>query len=353
MALAITSVTGKIANGKSIFVVGTDFGTTGPTIAVFDDFEKGTNGNAISTTAGSAQVNEWDVVQNPTYSTAQAHGGSLSCQFDFGDAYNYGGDRQLSVNTTGATKIYMSFWMLVPSDSYIPGVNTEDGGNWKFAMITGDPWAESDYVIVLEGDVGGDFQTPNPWYDATGLGETGYGVCSLQKGRWHRWEWHAVGSTSGAGVMQIWETNSGQARRSCGGDTDLTTLHSGDTWDYVDFPAYARIDETAINYHDDIYIATGDNCLARVEIGNNATYTSCTNLAVCTPTAWSGTGITLTARSGSFSTGTVYLFVVDKDGNASSGFSLVWNSTDAMGSRVSKFCGIETANISKINGVLT
>ena len=317
---SITGVTpSSFANGDSITISGSNFGSTGPTIVVFDDFEKGTNGNPISTLAGSATVNEWDAILYTTYSTAQAHSGTKSVRFNFGDAYNYGGDRQLSVNTTGSTRIYMSFWMLVPTGSYIPGVNTADGGNWKFALITGQPWPKSDYVVVLLGDVGGDYQAPNPWYDSSGLSITGYGTNTLAKNRWHRWEWYAVGSSASSGAMQTWETNSGNARHYIGGGTGLTTLHSDDTWDWVDFPAYARVDGTAINYYDDVYVATGDAAQARVEIGNNATYSNCTNLAIITPTSWSNTSITATVRTGSFSNGTAYLFVVDSSGNVSSG----------------------------------
>lgn len=44
-APAITGVGGTVSNGQTITISGTGFGSSGPTIAIFDDFEKGTNWN--------------------------------------------------------------------------------------------------------------------------------------------------------------------------------------------------------------------------------------------------------------------------------------------------------------------
>ncbi|MCD4683217.1 MAG: hypothetical protein K8R86_08045 [Bacteroidales bacterium] len=73
-------------------------------------------------------------------------------------------------------------------------------------------------------------------------------------------------------------------------------------------------------WYDDFYI---DNSWARVEIGDNASYDSCSLREIQIPTAWSsgGTSITATVNQGSFPTGEAYyLFVVDAKGVASAGY---------------------------------
>lgn len=103
MALAISKAIGKIANGKTVTVTGTDFGATGPTIILFDDFSGGTNGNYIG--AGEetdAVIGSWENLGDagtPThyskYSNAAAHSGSLCIAQDWGDSPSPdGGERE-------------------------------------------------------------------------------------------------------------------------------------------------------------------------------------------------------------------------------------------------------------------
>ena len=65
-------------------------------------------------------------------------------------------------------------------------------------------------------------------------------------------------------------------------------------------------------YYDDIYI---NNSWARVEIGDDPDYDSCTHREMQIPTAWSSDSVDITVNQGSFPDGaTAYLFVVDEDG---------------------------------------
>ena len=68
----------------------------------------------------------------------------------------------------------------------------------------------------------------------------------------------------------------------------------------------------ATYYFDDIYI---NNSWARVEIGDDPDYDSCTHREMQIPTAWSSDSVDITVNQGSFQNGTTaYLFVVDEDG---------------------------------------
>ena len=55
---SISSINGTVSNGQPVTISGSAFGSTGPIIAIFDDFEKGTNNNELSTLSNSAAVNQ-------------------------------------------------------------------------------------------------------------------------------------------------------------------------------------------------------------------------------------------------------------------------------------------------------
>lgn len=66
-------------------------------------------------------------------------------------------------------------------------------------------------------------------------------------------------------------------------------------------------------YYDDFYV---DNTWARVMIGNNSNFSSCTHREIQIPTEWDDGSITITGNRGSFDPcEAYYLFVVDADGN--------------------------------------
>lgn len=353
MALAISGVTGTISNGQSVTITGTDFGATGPTVVLFDDFEKGTNGNAVSTSANGAQVGSWGEKAGadyiPTYSTTEKHGGSNAMRLNF-TTQTVG----IKVDFSDTDRVYFSFWTYCPSTSQIPGTGETDGPNYKLVLVADDVDGEgtygSDFTYVVEGsDLPlGETQTPgwSAWYDSSGLYTGQWINTEWNKGEWHRFEGYLYGHTS-SGTAYLWETNASHARLLIDNASGVATKHAADMWNHFSFPGYARADAQGIHYHDDVYIATGTGALARVEIGNNATYANCTNLAVCTPTSWSDTSIAVTLRAGSFTTGTAYLFVVDANGNASGGYEVTLGNT--YGS--AKIFGISTGSLAKIDGV--
>lgn len=60
---------------------------------------------------------------------------------------------------------------------------------------------------------------------------------------------------------------------------------------------------------------------ARVVIGDASTLSACTNIEIQVPTVWSTTSVATSFNQGSFSNGeTAYVFVIDSDGVASTGF---------------------------------
>lgn len=326
----VTQVSGTLSNGQTIIITGSGFGNCGPTVVLFDDFEKGTNGNPISTTVGSAQTGQWTAVDeapnSPRYSTAYWHSGSKSF---LADQSTGDGGHWAVVHFSGSLFVYISYWVYLPPDKEVPGTGESLGPNWKLADIMGGNYLAGEYAsnwtagVILQ-DLplaSGAFQLPNPWHDTAGLSELGYGSTTWAKGRWHRFENFFAGGWSGNGIAQMWETNAANARTSLCDERNLNTIHPNDAWSWFRLHAYARQDTNGQCYYDDAYVATGPGARARVEIGNAPNYDDCTNLAIFIVASWSNAVIRGQVRAGSFSAGnSVYLFVIDSAGNVSPGY---------------------------------
>lgn len=336
----ITGANGAITDGSQITITGTGFGASGPNVVIFDDFEKGANGAAISTTPGSAAVNQWWEVESedaPRYSNSYAHSGSLSNLQAWDESPNaettFQSRADFGTHVTEGNGVYFSYWIYVPAGGHIPGA-ASDIPNWKIWTVYGRPFASdhsSPYVQTVGYDElpTGYFLCPDPWYDDAGrqfmdddwgLYDPGYCPLGMNKGQWHRMEAYLLAGSAANGALGTWELNATLPRRQLGYQTGLTTVHAGDYWDTIGMPAYGRggqhSNPLTKTYYDDIYVATGPAARARVEIGNAATYNASTNMTVLTPASWSASAITATVRQGSFVDGEqAYLYVTDAAGS--------------------------------------
>ena len=226
-------VSGTVSNGESITIAGTPFGSTGPTVVLFDDFEKGTNGNIISTSAGSAQVNEWSAVEsspdNPAYSNAFAHSGTLSMLSD--QASSWGGHWS-AVSFTASTRVFVSFWVYLGSSDEVPGTGEDDGPNWKLGDVDAgsieSPSSQYTVVVTLSDLPPDSFQCPRPWYGTSGLTDGGWCETTWVKGRWHRFDAYYIGSTGTSGADYVWEMDSATAYNNIWSQTGMTNLLSAD-----------------------------------------------------------------------------------------------------------------------------
>lgn len=331
-APAITGITGTVSNGQTITISGSGFGSTGPNVVFFDSFEKGTSGNHVYLTTNSADIAEWDGSEisggaDSTYSSSYAHSGTKSLFTDYATYWGSGPYiRYANVQNTG---LFVSFWTMVPTGKDVPGVGNVDGVNWKLFWV-GDfndafPWG-SDMAIECVGTADCSSSEGIAALDDGGAPARYAGITYtpyFTKGVWRRVTVAMKNATSGAYVWQQ-EVSSG-GYQIVDNQTSVVTAHSDDPWNMFAVPGFGRQGDNSAVYTDDVYVATGDGARARVEIGNNATYTSCTNLAIITPTSWSDNSITATVRSGSFTSGTAYLFVVDASGVPSTGTAITIN----------------------------
>lgn len=322
-APSISGVSGTVSNGNSITISGSAFGSTGPTVRLFDDFESGTNGALISTTGpnvgtfSSVWPNDAPDVEKPTYSTAAAFSGSKSMRIDFENGVGLTRNAVGILFPSPSSQVYLSFREWQPSGDNTPGEGTFDGTNWKqFWFEAHGPASQvSDFVDVILAD--GSHYTPGNDQSNTGVPECYHSDIAVEN-TWVRKDWYISHSTTTGGAMWQQEIGGGQHINDCN-RTGIKTTYSSHLTDHVQIPGYGRVTPNSVVHHDDLYVATGAGARARVEICNNATYSSATNCAISTPTAWGNTSITATVRAGSFTSGSAWLFVIDSAGVASAG----------------------------------
>ncbi len=310
-APSVSGVSGTLSDGSSVTISGSGFGskaTAKPVI--WDTFEGGAD--------GSADVGSWSTFTAGQSSTARR--GSKSAQAGCGGT-GVNQDLMTGINMGLGQKVFVSIWRRYNFDfnstsqmkilRYYP----DAGGS----LIVG---YQSPYLInYVENCENGQWYdanlrpTPNAWYnemflikDATAKG-TSNGVLT-----YNRWD------DKGAGGNLFTRTN---VPFQASGQGNFNRLYLTNYGIQVPSGSYA--------YYDDVYI---DSTWARVMIGNNANFASCTKFEMEIPTVWSSAGnsITVTFNNGNFASGsTAYLFVVDENNNASPGYKITLGGTSSGG----------------------
>lgn len=328
-APTVSSVSGNVSGGQQITISGSGFGSSGPNVLLFDDFSTGSVGSVHPT---KAIVGNWNSAKCITYADpALSNGKGARCV----------GSGQLTSGIIFPTtqEVFVSSTVYVPPGYKFPSASAPktfpDISALKHFWImygsdghsqTSKPdhvfgtWTSASFYRVASNDPG------QSTFDQGG-GTTGEGMAWA----WDipmRWSYWAKGNgttVSGSnGMMQGISSTGGHQTKSY---KDYKAWFNADHivygWDRLNLIGYARSAADFNNGHnwviDDVYVATGPNAAARVEIGNAATYTSCTNLALITPDSWSSNSITATVRQGRFANNSkVYLYVSDATGNVNS-----------------------------------
>jgi len=324
----ITNISGDLKEGQVISISGGGFGANGPHILFYDNFEGGMIGQNIKTGPGSATIGQWKSLNTvpPKYSADTSISGT--------NAFKVTGVQGVEAGTCGfisldnITEVFYSWWMYVPSSSPWsgegPGSNPPNNINWKVMWMTQSSWStdnDQDLVMIMN---------PSYWYisgnDAR-WGTPDYFLMTINKGSWKRMWWWQKDGYNNDGSIKLWELlNTGV--RLVQNVTGKTTLDYGAVRKLLSVNGYTRQHNSGTmptQMFDDIYIATGPNAQARVEIGTGCTggdYTKCTNFAVSTVNSWNDNLVTATARLGNLS-GTVNVFVIDANGNVSNGITAI------------------------------
>jgi hypothetical protein len=311
---SVSGHSGVFGDGDTVTLVGDSFGIGGPTIEVFDDFELGFEGNPIMTGAGSAQIGEWDSVNNVTYIGTNTRGG-MSSSHDHTTHWT----NNVSALFTGTREIFVSWWFLVPSGTNEPGFPwSTPGRGWKQMWITGDSTNDDDIVVPSLTSLGenwfinGNEQDPHYAKYVTGS-------MNFNNGSWHHIAVWMKGGFANDGSFHMWRLNDSSGNLDMiVNDDNVNTLKENGLWERVGVDLWGSTTQNSYPQYDDVYIAVGDNARARVEIGNATSYLECTQIAICTPASWSDGEIELTVRVGDFDEGDeVFVFVTNSDGSTS------------------------------------
>jgi len=341
-APSISLLTGTYKDGESIIISGSSFGANALDIEWLGgssgNIEQGALGNAFSCTGWTADTTAGDFTA-PSYSNTRYHSGSKSILSQYPDENDHTSGFSFDYGSEFGTT-YATWW------TYFDHVDSK--GQWRKWHLNPDNSANT---------VDGEIQR-NDFYLANGTVEQAllmlfcdvesYGQCYPGSNAGLRWttaqpvdawvrtevyavESSAVDTRDGTLILNQQEEGELVTNLAAWSGTIITRVAGASRWRYWKFRnSWVNIsggDGTQERiYTDDIYIQVGTQ--SRVEIGNNATFANCTHREIQYPTAWATDSITFTLNQGSFgNTDTVYVFVVDADGAASSGYEITLNTT--------------------------
>lgn len=313
-APVIQQVSGTLNQNSTVTISGSGFGSKATAAPLrWDDFEAGAVGQALT---------GWDIGSTnadslPKYVNKSRLGttGSKSAHQHFAPG-QYNSD--IGIYGYSSRKFYVSGWVsgsTVGSPSRnvkLVGFRGGPPGDWDYPYGRLDQWPDngggSKYVTDCDGnDMAQDWDMP-------GL--------IIADGKWHRFEtWIDLGTPNGNnGVYSTWKDTVEWGKTLKG----TFIKSSGCTFTNVHIQAYYATD-TGTNpgadyYWDELYV---DTTRARVELGNAPTWAACTHREIQVPSAWSTNSIAFKVNKGIFSTGQqAYLFIVDENGNPSSGYPI-------------------------------
>lgn len=301
-----------IVQGSSVSLTtdGTNPFGTGPTNVRYENFESFTAGTRMTSSAAFDAVSSfWPApIENDI-----SRSGSNSAKFTTTKTSD--GTVAASANTVtfvgGATEAFVSYAVKIPTGAYFPGTTAGNSGtnadyddsSWKAAWLLG----------VNEGSgFGNDLVIPS--HVGSGIWKLGGNNLGnlLETGganpTWWKWnKWNRFTTWVKAGAIP--QTDSGNLYfQVANGEEALTEFNNtpvifGDPdavspyqWEQININGWIRPDVGGSDgsgagidtRYDDIYVSWGTNAAARVELGDNAVYTSCTNLHIqyVTPADW-------------------------------------------------------------------
>lgn len=150
------------------------------------------------------------------------------------------------------------------------------------------------------------------WYRFTFMGEASSDL-DVYDGS-SAMQWHSPGKTPWSWEVRDIGTRSSLIKSPENTDTTYEQL----AWKNQYTHRFAVVD----HWQDDLYIQFGTH--ARVEIGDEACYSDCTQLEIQPPTAWVEDEITVELNYGGFdSDDEVYVFIIDDDGDVHGGYPYI------------------------------
>jgi len=325
MPPSITSITGTFANGQTLTINGSGFGTKSPAKPlIWADFEGGTivedanysTGTLLQqgctiTTLGSPVWGTYSVRGSPADLVANVR---LYCSVT-NARYNFCFVRRkydhASWWPTGNINYkFLRHWPTFPNSG---------STNFLFAFLN----TTQDYLYRWEG-------MPTPFGDEK---YPGFGTSPVQT--WFTEEFEIAHNSNldvADGVVRSWEDTAVRANSTTETTRDATRPTLFNSFGIENLYSINPPPAGAYVYMDDCYI---DSSWARVMLGTNATnstFDGCTKRLPFIPTAWNDSQITAYIPNLADQTsGTRYIFVVDSAGARSAGFDVASIGVAAVG----------------------
>ncbi len=382
-APVITDLTGTLSDNGAVTLTGTGFGAQGPTIHIYDNFEGGTAGADVDTTA---TVGTWSGygTNKPSFDNLSGYSGNLSMRV-FDGTVGENDTQIIQASFAPTTEFFVSYWLQIPAGTTFPGTDepgkiptlstipTFGTSTWKLVWIfdeqgylaTCAPSCTSsgftqDNDIVLPTHVGGQLgikgnNTNAPFGDLqlTAASSNFDQLDSIFRfGQWVRMSvWIKANETdpllpgSTVWTYSIPTANINVTKTNftnqvfCGPPT--VSCPSGGTkppyqWTLMNFTGFTgngRPDWSQTHpLFDEVYLATGPGAQARIEICEAPVFSDCDKfgyITVASPANWNDTTITGVIQKGALADAEVqrsFAYVYDKDGSVNAtGFPLCPN----------------------------
>lgn len=330
----ITSVDNSNYSSGEISIMGTGFGPSA-NVLIFDQFESDVAAEGGEIPLTSPVIGKWNRDnRTPPLYNAIAHSGKFSAQM-FKKVFPpepAGRMRQFKLDfPTGVQEIFISYWVRLPDGAKFPSLNVLNPGefpndsSWKFTWlydldVVGD---SSDICLPTHVGYGKFYLAGNDSNLETKLGNSWWSWSSWMRiAIWLRADSKEPTSygdvlfqtiSSEKGLSELWLS-------SPVFDADGPALKQ---YQHLNVPGWIReeSDQTATPLYDDIYLATGDNAMARVELTDSEIYEDARKIAIQIPLSWTETQIEFNVNKGDFEdikSKETFLFVWDKDGSRNS-----------------------------------
>ena len=324
----------NLTTGESITITGLHFGVKDSASPLkWDDFESGSDGHDIGALSDWAS---WGIgINAPKYTSGSPNrpGSNLCSEHKMGPGdYSLRNSRIKWWTNENTDKLYVSFWT-----RFNFGRNIVDDDNsyqlkfWRLSETETSDWNGNLCIGTSnwKHDVGEPTEYANHYYWVRTGGDVGFGGGDyysppLEEDVWFRIEMQVKQSDMNVpnGGFSVWHSMSSGPIINVASNWDALTREVPEKLKAISLGEWLGnlTDGETEMYYDDVYF---DNSWARVEIGDNQDFDSCTHREIQIPTAWSESSIAFTVNQGAYSNGdTAYLFVVDAEGNPSNGYPI-------------------------------
>jgi hypothetical protein len=315
-----TGMSGQLSAGSVITVRGSGFGSAGPNITLFEDFETSSPGSSVR--SSDPPIGSWDELSNNPVVASEARSGN-------GSLNAYDGSRQRMLKRRLGQKqreIFVSYWVRLASGSRFPGQTSgtnqfSNDSSWKFAwlMNTDEGHQANDGLFDLcfpTHTGGGQFQ----------LGGNSYEVSERYlSNNWWSWnDWMRISmwirnpmEKSSGGTFEVVSADRGHYVVDFSSPTNKIS-HSNQVFDVLNIPGWTRSDggSSVKTRYDDIYVSTGSGAAARVELANSSNYNNASKVELLLVENWGSSQVAARLpRRINLSGESWYIFVTDANGS--------------------------------------